>query len=75
MTLKELQEKLNGHYPVSKVNQIDIYRIQLYGKSSIELTYVNGKFKCLQVKGKKKAELCALLGIDNSNGIMYADNL
>lgn len=64
MTLKEVQEKLQGKFEIKKFNYYQHYILKLDNGCVVGVMFKNGEFSLVNVEGGKRAEVEEALGIE-----------
>lgn len=63
MTLKQFQDKIKGHYDITRVTTAVSYYFRLGSKGNVILQYHNDKITNIIVSGKESEEIKKILGI------------
>ena len=64
MTIKEVQDKLKGHFDLTKMKISTEYIFRFGSNGTVKLHFVNNDLKQVSVDGNKKEEIKKILGIE-----------
>lgn len=63
MTVKEVEQKLEGKFPITGITVSQTYAIKLGLGGCVNLTFTNGEFKSVNVNGVCKDKIEKVLGL------------
>ena len=64
MTIKEVQDKMKGHFDLTKMKVSTEYIFRFGSNGTIKLHFINNDLVQLSVDGNKKEEIKKILGIE-----------
>ncbi len=64
MSIKDIQDKMKGHFELTKMKTSTEYIFRFGSNGTIKLHYINNDLVQLSVDGNKKDEIKKILGIE-----------